>query len=421
MKIFASIYKEWLVFRRDLAGVLVLLLMPAALIIIMSLVQDAPFRDFRDAKFELLVADEDGGSISKEIIDGLRKSGRFTLGNSATLSTQGLKQKLREGQYHVGVIIPKGATAALINSTNHLANMLSGTKSLPERARNDSLSISIVFDPAAKPAFRSAIQFALERYINSITSNILVQRMARLSGAQDVDPAEIAQPTLPIREAPLDELTPIGARLNSVQHNVPAWAIFGMFFIVITIAGQIIRERDEGSALRVQLIPGATAASGLGKIIFYTLVCSLQALLMGLLGIYLMPSFGLPALTLGEHPALIAVIVPFIGFAATAYGFAIGSLFRTANQALPFGAISMVMLSAIGGIWVPVEILPPLMQKVSVISPLHWSLDAVQQVIIRNRGIRAIIPDLAGLLIFGLAAWGLSFLNGKKAMQSGRL
>ena len=47
---------------RDPGGLLLLLIMPAALIIVMALVQDAPYRDYQEMKFEILVANKDKGS-----------------------------------------------------------------------------------------------------------------------------------------------------------------------------------------------------------------------------------------------------------------------------------------------------------------------------------------------------------------------
>lgn len=423
-KTIATFAKEWIIFRRDVAGMLVLMLMPALLIIIMALVQDAPFRDYSEARFELLVADADGGSLPKEIISGLRASHHFIVIDSIDgrpLNEQSLRKTLQAGKYHVGIMIPKGATAEVINSANHLVNTISGSSgmtALPERARNDSLVINILFEPAAKPAFRTAIMFALERNINGSTTELMVHRLAKMNENAPVDTTKLSAPTLPVREAPLSKQTIVGGRLNSVQHNVPAWAIFGMFFIVIPLSGQVIRERDEGSALRIRLIPGAKAGAGLGKILFYTLICSLQFALMCALGLWIIPYFGLPALHLGAHPAVLLLIVPAIAFAATAFGFAVGTTFRTANQALPFGAISMVILSAIGGIWVPIELLPPLLQKAAIISPLHWGLEGIQGIILRDGGLQDVWKDIVALIIFGTILWTISLKAEQRNLQS---
>ena len=53
-RILATYIKEWHLMRRDLSGLALLFIMPVLLIIIMALVQDAPFKDYKDQKFKTL-------------------------------------------------------------------------------------------------------------------------------------------------------------------------------------------------------------------------------------------------------------------------------------------------------------------------------------------------------------------------------
>jgi ABC-2 type transport system permease protein len=211
-----------------------------------------------------------------------------------------------------------------------------------------------------------------------------------------------------LKEEPIHEWGVKNAHINSVQHNVPAWAIFGMFFIVIPIAGNMIKEREEGSAMRIAIIPGAYTYVALGKILFYTLVCVVQFMVMVAIGLWVLPMLGLPALYLGQYPLLLLLVVFFIAYAATAFGYFSGVVFLTNNQAMPFGAISIVILSAIGGIWVPVELLPGIMQKVAYISPLYWGMQGVQQLVLRDAGFTGIALPLLVLFLFGSALWLVS-------------
>jgi ABC-2 type transport system permease protein len=139
--------------------------------------------------------------------------------------------------------------------------------------------------------------------------------------------------------------------------------------------GHIIREREQGSALRVRLIPGAERGVGIGRILFNTIVCCVQFVVMCAVGRWLLPVFGLPALTLGQHPGALIPVVLATAICATAFGYCLGMMFRSGAQALPFGSIAIVILSALGGIWVPVELLPPVLQATAKVSPLHWALD----------------------------------------------
>lgn len=416
-KIGATIIKEWILLKRDIAGIALLFLMPAMLIVVMALVQDAPFRDYQELRFDLLLVDNDGGSLAAEIKNGLRQSKNFHVVDSfehKPLDENTLRELLNKGDYHVGILIPKGATAEVVNAANLIANDLSKKLglggSLPSRESRSNSYVRMFFDPVTKPTFRTSISFALDKFVTYACSNLLVQRIGKMSKLA----GDTSQPTanfktvfqgIGIKEETVNEHSTNKAHINSVQHNVPAWAIFGMFFIVIPIAGHMIREREDGSAVRVALIPNTQRLVAMGRILFYTIVCALQFWVMIAIGLWLLPYLGLPKLYLGAHAFVLMPLSLAIGFAATSFGYFTGSLFKTNNQAMPFGAISIVILSALGGLWVPVELLPAVMQKVAMISPLHWALEGVHNIILRDGTLLSAVPHLCYLVAFGMVLW----------------
>ena len=162
-KIAATIIKEWILLRRDAAGLMLLFLMPAILIVVMALVQDAPFRDYQELRFDLLLVDEDQGSLADEIKNGLKQSKNFHVIeelDGKPLTNERLKELLQKGEYHVGIVIPKGATAEVANSANIIANNISkklglgGT--LPMRESRNNSYVRMYFD-AAKYFFKIII------------------------------------------------------------------------------------------------------------------------------------------------------------------------------------------------------------------------------------------------------------------------
>lgn len=410
-KILATLQKEWLLLRRDVGGILVLLLMPAVLIVVMAMVQDAPFRDYQEIRFDLLAADADQSTLSTELLNGLEKSGHFNITRLPAADipdTTQLKTMLRRGNAHVGILIPKGAEAELNNAANKVANQLAGATMgggrLPSReARN--LHISVYFDPASRPTLRSAVYFALDKFIAYANTQQLVRRLTRLSGDTTLAASDsMLQQTfsaLSVQIAGLDTKGSEAGSISSVQHNVPAWAIFGMFFIVVPITSHQIREREEGSAMRLELIPYAHLSVALGKVLFFMMVCTLQFYIMCGVGVWLMPLLGLAALQMGAHPEALLLLVLAIAFCATSYGYFLGAYFKTVNQAMPFGALSVVILAAIGGTWVPVELLPDAVQYTAMISPLHWGLSGANQLMLRGGGLSEIWVQLLMLLALG--------------------
>lgn len=419
---FATIRKELLLLLRDPGGLLLLLIMPAALIIVMALVQEAPYRDYQEMRFEILVANKDKGSVGSKIIEGLRNNKNFIVFDSldhSAMNESTLRATLKKGKYKMGIIIPENATASLVNTSNMLANEMAKSLGvagqLPVNDKTDNASIQLLFDPVVKPSFRSALNFALNQHITQVKTEILLQRMSKMNGGSGDAKIDMeAMKVLAVNEESLEKGVKISPAMNATQHNVPAWTIFGMFLIVVPISGNMIRERDEGSALRIRLIPAANSKVGLGKVIFYIMVCMLQFFVMTLVGVIALPYFGLPKYNLGNHALVLIPVALAISFAAVSYGYFIGSIFKTANQAMPFGAISIVLFSAIGGVWVPIEILPETMRRVALISPLHWGLESVNEVVLRGRGLQGILKPFCILVGSGALLSVLPVFFGKK-------
>ena len=74
-----SVYKEFLLLKRDIGGVVILFVMPLVLIITVTLIQDSTFKTVSDAKIPILLVDNDKGNVSKTVFDNLQKSRKQTL------------------------------------------------------------------------------------------------------------------------------------------------------------------------------------------------------------------------------------------------------------------------------------------------------------------------------------------------------
>jgi ABC-2 type transport system permease protein len=415
-KVIATLINEFRLFRKDIAGVTLLFLMPLILTIIMALIQDAPFREYQDIKFEILWVDNDGGKLAKKMEEGLSETKQFNLIsklNNTKLSDEEVKRLVQRGTYKIAIIIPPGITAEVINSANQVANDLGqrigAAGKLPQRGTRKAV-VEMYFDPVTKQALKLSLLSALDKQLTKVQAEMIMDRLSdRMkaegsdsSGTPEFDLQEKMQ-AVSIKELSAAPQGKVNINTNSVQHNVPAWAIFGLFFIIVPISGNMIREREDGSLMRIQLIPGTYFSILLGKLSFYVLLGIIQFYVMLAAGILILPEFGLPSLYLGNAPFTLLLTSLIIAVTATSYGVFIGALFQTPNQALPFAAISIVILSAIGGIWVPVEILPAGLQQLAKASPLYWALDAINDIFLRHGNLSSILPNLLVLLAFSFA------------------
>ena len=103
-----------------------------------------------------------------------------------------------------------------------------------------------------------------------------------------------------------------------------------------------------------------------------------------------------------------------VAVAAIGYGVAIGNLARTYQQASVFGAVSVVILAAVGGVWIPLFLMSPQMQLISKLSPMNWGMSGFYSIFLRDEGFLSVLPEGIALLIFGLTCFLIALYSRKK-------
>lgn len=405
----ATIRKEILLLTRDWAGLGLIFLMPAVLVVVMTLIQDASFRKLDETQITLLYLDDDGDQLGTQVREGLEKAGYFqvvtTTGDGRPLDESILLDLVRKGKYQMGVVVRENATEAIRARGQRLVEQT--LLHVEEPVPPDSMAkatIVMYFDPAMKASFKVTVRTALENFTLKIEAGILFQALSdELAYYLPEPPAPLADPGGGIVYEEIyaqDEYTETIP--NSVQHNVPAWTIFAMFFIIIPLTGNIIKERESGLARRLQMMPGSRIHALGAKVAVFMAVGLVQFAIMVVIGKLGFPYLDLPPLVLGPHKAGLLLMALATIFSATGYSVLVGSIARTHDQAAVFGVVSVIVMAAIGGIWVPVFMMPDLMQTASIISPLNWALEGFYDLMLRGGGLR----EMAGnfLSLTGLAA-----------------
>lgn len=417
MKILATIRKELLLLLRDLGGLAMIFLMPLTLVTVMALVQDAPFRDYQDLKFSILFVNNDNDSLGKVFERSLSSAKNLALIseiNGEKINAEKAAELVHSGAYKAAVIIPEKTTSSLNQkvkvAVSKILSELGLTEESNDSTSNTDITVQLVFDPVSKSNFKLAITNSIEKIAANAQSKLIVQnlrqQMGSITGNENKKQESSFDNFLKVQEIQsAEETMPI---TNSVQHNVPAWTMFAMFFIVFPLAGNFIKEREDGSLLRLRLIAGSGFSVIAGKYLFYFLICLIQFFSMMLVGIYLLPELGLPKLSLGTNYSGIALTAVAVALAATAYGLLVAVFFKTHHQALAFGSVSVVLLAAIGGVWIPMYVMPPILQSISQLSPMAWGLNACNDLFLRNAELSVILPNITKLSLFGFVLLLLS-------------
>ncbi|MFN2127633.1 MAG: ABC transporter permease [Anaerolineales bacterium] len=405
-KLIISAYKEALLLLRDIEGIVLLNIMPIVLVIVISLIQERSFQNILESKINVVIVDFDNDSLGAAFRRGIDKSNVFETteiisGDSILL--ENARYDVARGKYQIGIFIPANTTQRIkMRAINLVQKQLPFSVSVQPDLIDSASIIRLFFDPITKPSFKNLAKSRLIEFAAQTETRIIFETYARVINAitnQSGLPDFPSEPIIRFEEDLVSEYT-AGIIPNSVQHNVPAWTLFGMFLICIPIAGNIIKERNEGCLAKLKTMPITYFNIMSGKIIIFIFISLLQAAFIFLIGIYFLPFLGLPQLQIHHNWIALFTITLASAFAATGFGIVIGTLSSTIVQASTFGSVSTVILAAIGGIWIPVSLMPEILRKISEISPMNWGIHGFYDVFLRNATVFEIWPYVIKLIGF---------------------
>ncbi len=418
-KLWASTYKEFLLLTRDVGGIAILFIMPLVLIVTITLIQDSTFKTVKESKIPILLVDNDNGKVSKSIYKGLQSSNSFEV--ILKEDETKVKSLVFKGAYQLAIVIPENLSTDLNRKVTQNVKGILNEFGLDESVthKNENIKIpnkevNLYFDPATQLSFKSSVKNGIDKMISKIeTQSIYKAFQEQISDDAsniifDTDSFISFKEIMPKVDGD-KELIP-----NSVQHNVPAWTLFAIFFIIVPLSINIVKEKSQGTFVRLRTNPVSYATVLGGKTIIYLLVCIIQFVLMLIIGIYLFPSIGLPVLDISGRIPLLFVVTIFSGLAAIGLGLLLGTIAKTQEQSAPFGATFVVILAAMGGVWVPVFVMPKVMQVLSKFSPMNWGLNAYYDVFLRNAKLGEILPEIFTLFLFFIFTTIISIIYNEK-------
>jgi len=420
-KIWMSIVKEFLLLKRDLGGLIILFIMPLVLVITVTLIQDSTFKKVSDSKIPILLVDNDKGSVSKTVFDNLEKSDLFSVVtklDDKTITEDVARENVYKGKFQLAIVIPENLSsdlqAKVDQNVEKIVSSLGMTDSTaasePQRIIKEK-EVKLYFDPAVQMSFKNAVMSSIDKMISQIETKSIYTTFQNQLGEGN---AQFEQKSFISFKEIIPKINNKEVRPNSVQHNVPAWTLFAIFFIVIPLSINIVKEKSQGTFVRLRTNPVSNLVVIIGKTITYSIICMIQFYMMVVVAVFLFPSIGLPSLNIEGHLALMSVVALFSGFAAIGFGILLGTVASTQEQSAPFGATSVIILAAIGGVWVPVFAMPKIMQIIAKSSPMNWGLDAFYDVLLRNVSFLEIIPKISLLFLFFILTTSIALFYDKK-------
>jgi ABC-2 type transport system permease protein len=374
----ALMTKELLALSRDVHGMGALFVMPMVFIIVMSMALKDVYTP-ATTSLTYAVVNQDQGQSAKKLVQ------RWAQARGAALALpHNWQDEVHAGRLKYVLVIEPGFSEVV-----------------DDLGSKGTAKARLLTEPGLNNGVFETNRMHLVAMVAQLRAEAL---LARLPGNADAAALFGAAPVAAERMT-------VGPRPTAVQQNVPAWLVFGMFFVVASIAGLFVEERACGALARLRSLGAMPWQLIVSKIVPYLLVNGVQAALMLAVGVWLMPLIGGEGLSLeGVHWGALLLMLFAISLAAVSLALTVACLVSTHAQAATLGPILNVLMAALGGVMVPLFVMPPVMQKIAAYSPMNWGLEGLLNVLLRSGEVASVLPEVGRLAGFALLMLVLALL-----------
>jgi len=419
----AILRKDLLLFFGDRRAVVVTMVTPIAIAAFFGFIFSGSGSS-EQARIEVRAADLDASPLTKQIVQALGADKALEV-KAAT--PEEARQAVRAGKTSVGLVFPKGFGDAA-------ARAFFGSGPKPE--------IQFLYDPS-RSAEMAMVRGILTQHVMEVVSKevfsgeqgraVTKESLHNLETATGMDPKDkdvlrnlltgvdqwqerqgiakkerkessaqgLTMPYLVKEEAVAGRE---GVAYNGYAHSFSGMGIQFILFAAVELGVGVLQERRMGIWRRLRSSPVTKGEVVLGKALSGAAISGLTL-----------------ATTLGAGIAFFGVRVSgsVAGFLllcaasacmASAFGLMIAAFGKTPQAARGIAIFAVLLLTMLGGGWVPAFVFPGWMQTLTLAVPTRWAMDGLDAVTWRGGGFGAALLPICVLIGFtvifgGLAAW----------------
>jgi ABC-2 type transport system permease protein len=393
MKILNIAFKDLLITLRDKKALALIILMPIALIFVLGMALSSMFSS-GDAitikKFDVAVADLDGGEESKRFMDFLRSDDIKSMIEIKEMGREEAMDKVKTGDIPALVVIPGGYSKAV--------------------KEGGSVKIEIYADPGS--TLRSQIVESLVKSYAGVASAV----QAAVGTSDEVlAPYGMRGYMIAPEIIKVVDVQGSGAgmeennlqkkhTLSAMQYYSAAMLVMYILFVGMMGTASLMEERENKTLMRVLSTSASKASLLTGKV--------LGVFLVGVFDVSVLIAFTKLAFgsDWGDSPAGLIILSAAMIFAASGYALFFASLFKTSRGADSVSSVIVIVMSFLGGSMFPIMGMPPMLRAASKLTLNGWALNGYLDLMLGN-GLSSIILPAVVLCGMGIVFLGAGVLR----------
>ncbi len=407
MNVLSIAFKDLLIFFKDRGAALQLFVLPLVFILVFAGIGGVG--DGEPEAVALPVVNLDGEATAQAFLEGIDAAGGV---KTAVLTRSDADSQLEAGDIDWLLKIPADFSSKLAANEPVVVPLIAH----PDADDAEKEAVRLVVEGAAQDLvlqtqvqaslqMMGAMQAASEQPIFT-TETILAQAEKQFEGAEKRPLISITQ-SRPGQTGQQAEPAPF----SGPNVTVPGFTVLFVFLAAGATAQSIYNEKKIGSFRRLMAAPISKAELLLGKMMPTFIIALIQVGVIFIVGMFLLPLFGLGRLTLGDDPLAAALIVIVMALCAAGLGVLIAAFAKTEGQIGGGASVLLWAMGALGGAFFPTFLLDGFLGQAGKAVPHYWAGKALYGVMARGQTLPDITTELAVLLGFTVLFWLVGVLR----------
>jgi len=372
------------------------------------------------AKIKIAVIDQDQSPKSERLVERLRQ--KTDALDVSTVTLEDAKNQVRKGVLVAYLVIPSGYGEHSNPFAASQSKLVLGID--PKRSAEQGYLKGILTEAVfqeLQEMFSHPTQFRTEiaQQRKLIEADPSFAKPEKQKLLKFMEQAEAFVQSIPSTQGsrngglrpPAIEVQPLGETASSPKSafeiTFPQAIIWGLLGVVTTFAITIVKERTQGTLLRLRVAPITPASMLAGKAAACFAACAgvmVALLALGAIVFHVRIS----------HVTLLGLAVASSAICFVGIMMLLSVLGRTENAVAGSSWGVLVFCSMIGGGMVPLMAMPAWMQQVSAVSPVKWAILALEGAIWRGFSFVEMLPPCSVLIVLGIVC----FAVGAKLFQA---
>jgi len=349
------------------------LLMPMVVMCIVTFFNRGSENTSSSDKIYIDFVNKDKGNLGQELIKEFQSSGNFSV---YTTSKEEAEYRVSHNVTSEAVIIPEKFSESI------------------EKGADPNISILKLNIGNVTLTADSKINYFINERI--ISKEIASSLKGKTTEAKDIS-MEISKETA-LNKVTTSSKTVVKDNKNSLGNQMTInLCVSFMMFTVLFIVNEIIARRDDKTLKRSFTAPNSKFAIMASFVVAFLLIGWLQVILMvGSTSILFKVNWGNSILALFVFFTVLILVVLGLGVL-------LSRIVRTASNAAMVCQMVVQISCMVGGSYMPLEYFPDFLKRIAYFVPQSWAVSALTDVVIENKGLISILPDIGILLLFAAA------------------